>query len=261
METTTPATTAPATTAPATTAPATTAPATTALATTAGTLLGGRVAYRQPTAGYRTGIEPVLIAAHCPARPGDRVLEAGCGAGAGLLCLMARVPGVMAEGVEIDPAMAALARVNTGLTIHEADIATLTAARPYDHAFTNPPWRSTASTAPAAGRALALQADPALLGRWLDALARLLRPRGTVTLVQPAAQLSHALGALRTAQFGAVGVTPLWPRAGLPAKLVLLRATRGARGPDTLHPGLVLHDGAGYSGAAQAVLRDGAAID
>ena len=51
---------------------------------TQGHLLGGRVRYAQPRSGFRSGIEPVLLAAAVPARPGERVLEAGSGAGAAL---------------------------------------------------------------------------------------------------------------------------------------------------------------------------------
>ena len=40
------------------------------------------------------------------------MLEAGTGAGAALLCLTARVPGVYATGVEMDAAMAELAAAN-----------------------------------------------------------------------------------------------------------------------------------------------------
>ncbi|HLB98700.1 MAG TPA: SAM-dependent methyltransferase, partial [Acetobacteraceae bacterium] len=58
---------------------------------TEGHLLGGRVRYAQPREGFRSGIEPVMLAAAVPARTGERVLEAGSGAGAALLCLAARV--------------------------------------------------------------------------------------------------------------------------------------------------------------------------
>ncbi len=54
---------------------------------------------------------------------------------------------------------------------------------------------------------------------------------------------------------------PLWPRAGRAAKLVILRALRGGRGPMRLLPGLVLHAPAGgFSAQAEAVLRGGAAL-
>ena len=86
-----------------------------------------------PGAGFRSGIEPVLLAAAIPARPGARVLEGGSGAGAALLCLAARVPGVHGLGIEQDPALVALARQNAAangwpdLRFMAADIASLPA--------------------------------------------------------------------------------------------------------------------------------------
>ena len=56
-------------------------------------LLGGKVRLRQPRDGYRAAIDPVLLAASVPAKPGERVLDLGTGAGAAALCLMARVEG------------------------------------------------------------------------------------------------------------------------------------------------------------------------
>ncbi|MDE2577133.1 MAG: SAM-dependent methyltransferase, partial [Rhodospirillales bacterium] len=60
---------------------------------------------------------------------------------------------------------------------------------------------------------------------------------------------------------GSLAVLPLWPRPGRAAKLVLLRAVRGGRGPSEMLPGLVLHraDG-GFTAEAEAVLRGGAAL-
>ena len=72
------------------------------MSVTAGSLLGGRVPYCQPAQGHRSGIEPVLLAASIPARAGARVLEGGSGAGAGLLCLAARVPDISGLGLEVD---------------------------------------------------------------------------------------------------------------------------------------------------------------
>ena len=136
-----------------------------------GTLLGGRLTYRQSETGYRTGIEPVLLAASIPVRPGECVVEGGTGAGAGLLCLAARVPGLAGLGLEIDPALAEMARANVaanrfaGLEIRAADLGAWRPQRRVDHAFANPPWHDPASTAsPDPGRRLAKQAGAGLLG-------------------------------------------------------------------------------------------------
>ena len=61
-------------------------------------LLGGRVRLRQPAGGYRVAIDPIFLAASVPAEPHQLVLDVGCGAGAAMLCLAARVPHAASSG-------------------------------------------------------------------------------------------------------------------------------------------------------------------
>ncbi len=237
-------------------------------AESSGTLLGGRVAYRQMLRGHRSGLEPVLLAALVPARPGQRVLEGGTGAGAGLLCLAARVAPLGGWGIEMDPALAALARRNldangaAGISVAAADL-TRDDVLPeggFHHAFANPPWhRGTAS--PDAGRDLARRAAPGLLALWVAALCRRVRPRGSVTLAVPAAALAEAAGLLRQSGCGGVSLLPLWPRRGIAARIVLVQGVLGSRAGSIVNPGLVLHEADGrFTPEADAVLRDGAAL-
>ncbi len=91
------------------------------------TLIDGRVRLAQPRRGYRAAIDPVLLAAFVPARPGERVLDLGCGAGAAALCLAARVPSLDLHGLELQAGYAALARANAAansvaLAVHEGDV-------------------------------------------------------------------------------------------------------------------------------------------
>lgn len=235
-------------------------------AVTDGTLLGGRVRYGQPATGFRSGIEPVLLAACVPARPGERVLEGGIGAGAALLCLAARVPGVLGVGVERDLVLVGIAAANaranalSGLRMVAGDVCAAP-ARGFDHAMANPPYHAPEGTPSAvAARERAKRGEAGLLERWIGGLASALRYRGTLTLVIPAALVGEALAAAERWGCGSPALFPLWPRAGEPAKLVLLRWVRGGRGPFRLLAGLVLHDGAGFTPEADAVLRDGAPI-
>ena len=62
-------------------------------------LLGGRVRLRQPAAGYRVAIDPVLLAAAVPASAGERALDVGAGSAAAALCLGVRVAGVHVTGL------------------------------------------------------------------------------------------------------------------------------------------------------------------
>lgn len=228
------------------------------------TLLGGRVIHIQPDGGHRTGIEPVLLAAFVPARPGEAVLEGGAGAGAALLCLAARVA-IGGLGVEIDPALAALATANaaangfTRLRFTAADLTEGVAGR-FDHAMANPPWHAPGTLSPDRAKERAKRAGEGLLAAWAAALARPLRHRGTLTWVIGADHTAAALAAFAAAGCGSLTLLPLWPRAGRPARRVLLRGVKGGRGPFRLLPGLVLHRPGGYTDAADAILRDGAMI-
>lgn len=231
-------------------------------------LLGGRVSYTQPADGFRSGIEPILLAAAVPACPGERVLEGGSGAGAALLCLAARVPGLHGLGVERDPCLASLATRNAGangaagLAFLAADITAMPDSGTFDHAIANPPYHPPQGTAsPLPARAAAKRGETGLLSAWAHALAAALRHRGTLMFILPAGSLPECLAAMAQAGCPPSAVLPLWPKLGWPAKLVLVRGVKGGRTTLRLLPGLVLHatDG-GFTPAADAILRGGAGL-
>lgn len=242
----------------------------TTIETTDGALLGGRIRFRQPAAGYRSAIDPVFLAAAVPAKPGERVFEMGLGAGASALCLLARVPGCSVVGAEPDPALRRLALENAranGLEGRLTAVAKLEesggAERPFDHLMSNPPfWTDGAGNrSPDPRKARANHEGDLPIAQWIDRLCRMGRPKATVTTIYAAARLDELLAALAV-QAGGPEILPLWPKAGREAKRVLVRARIGGKGPARLLPGLVLHEDDGrFTPAAEAVLRAAGGID
>jgi len=240
-------------------------------------VLGGRLRLLQPRRGHRVGHDAVLLAAFCPARAGDRVIELGAGVGAAGLALAARVPGASVTLIELDPQLAALAAENAkrnGVAARVRAIALDALAPPRAFAaagvapqsaarvLMNPPFNDPARlrVSPDAGRAQAHAASRDTLAAWVKTAGRLLRPRGTLTVIFRADGLADLLAWLGSA-FGAVTVQPVHPRAEAPAVRILVRATRASRGPLVLLPGLILADAAGHpTPQAEAVLRAGAAL-
>jgi tRNA1(Val) A37 N6-methylase TrmN6 len=240
-------------------------------------VLGGALRLRQPRRGHRVGHDAILLAAFCPARSGDRVIELGAGVGAAGLALAARVPAVTATLVEIDPELAALATENAALNglaerVRAITLDVLAPARAFTAAgmapqsaacvLMNPPFNDPARlrASPDSRRRLARLAAAGTLPGWVKAAARLLRPRGTLTMIFRADALSELVGALGS-PFGGLTIQPVYPRPQEPAIRILVRATRDSRAPLVLLPGLTLNDSAGHPGAeAEAVLRAGAAL-
>ncbi|MGV6850359.1 MAG: tRNA1(Val) (adenine(37)-N6)-methyltransferase [Marinibacterium sp.] len=238
--------------------------------------LGGRLYLKQPRSGYRAGIDPVLLAASVPARPGDSVLELGCGAGAAILCLGTRVPGLDLTGVEVQPAYADLARQNAAgsgltLTVATADLSDLPAEirqRSFHHVMANPPYFDPDARNPArdVGRERAL-AETVPVSKWVEVAARRLRQRGYLHMIQRSQRLPDVMAAIH-GLLGSVEVLPLSARAGRAPEHVLVRARKGGRAPFRLLAPIWLHDGPAhrfdgddYTGAVAAILRDAAALN
>ena len=233
--------------------------------------LCGRLRLLQPVQGYRAATDPVLLAAACPAEPGQSVLDLGCGAGAAALCLGARVPGLALAGLELQPAYADLARRNAerngiSVEVQEGDLARIPKPlrRDFDHVIANPPYYPAGgSPSPLAIRARAMQVETPL-SDWVAAATRRLRPGGWLTLICGADGLPEVLAALAP-KLGSAAVLPLAAREGRPALRALLRARKGGRAPFRLLAPFVIHQGAKHDGdresytpQANAVLRDGA---
>lgn len=231
-------------------------------------LLNGRVILEQPSDGYRAAIDPVLLAAAIPARAEQQVLELGCGAGAAMFCLAARVPGLHITGVELQEDYLGCAernsRANAALgafSLHHGDVAKLPQAiktHHYDHVMANPPYfdkaRYDAGQSVAKTVAHAMPAEQLTL--WVKAAHGRLKHHGSFTVIFHAAGLDVLLGAF-TGKFGGALVMPLWPKPGHAAKRIIIQARKDSKAPLRLLPGLALHHAERYSPIAERVLRHG----
>jgi len=239
--------------------------------------LGGKLRLKQPRGGHRVGHDAILLAAACPARAGERAVDIGAGVGAAGLALAFRVEGTEVVLVEVDAGLARLAAENAQLNGLSARVSTVVLdvaapARAFAAAelgpesvarvLMNPPFNDPARqrASPDARRRLAHAGSGAALAVWIKTAARLLRPRGTLTMIWRADGLADVLQALAPA-FGAVGVLPVHPGEEKAAIRVMVRATKASRAPLALLPGFVLNDRSGRPTAqAESVLRDGAAL-
>ena len=234
--------------------------------------LGGRLSLAQPRRGYRAGMDAALLAAACDAKAGQRVVEAGCGAGAALLSAAVRRPESIFVGIERDPDALVLCRDNIAANGLSERVQALggevsrklsaLGLEPFDAALANPPFFDDpdAIRGPAPEREGAWIADGGLEA-WTRFLLKAVREGGTITLIHRADRLADILALLGKGA-GSFRIRPVQPFADEPAKRVLVRAVKTGKAPLALLPPFVLHDRSGgkHTEEADAILRGEAPI-
>lgn len=239
--------------------------------------LGGALQILQPAAGYRAGLDAVMLAAAVTADGQARVLDVGAGVGTAGLCLARRATSARITLFEKEPALARLARENVArnglgdrVGVIEGDIGLSAVAaqalglapESFDHVMANPPFHVSGGGTPAAEplKAAAHAMPDDGLERWARFMARMAVPGGTVTVIHKAEALPRLLAAFE-GRFGALQILPLHPRAAAAAHRIIVAACKGSRAPATLLAGFVLHaDNGGFTPEADAILRGGAAL-
>ena len=218
--------------------------------------LGGKLRLRQPKSGHRAGHDAILLAAATAARPGDRVVDLGAGVGAAGLAVARRVAAIKLVLVEIDEALAGLARGNAASNAIPADIVVLDVASgaeafaavglspdTVDVVLMNPPFNDSVRhpASPDKRREIAHIAGATTLESWVHAARRMLKSGGALTMIWRADAVAQVLAALDRG-FGSLAILPVHADATSPASRVLVRAVKGGRTPVRIQPALILNE-------------------
>ena len=231
------------------------------------TLLRGRVKLLQPRAGYRSSLDPVLLAGFI-APPFGRFLDIGCGTGALSFLLLARNQAATGVGVEIQPRLAELAeigRVENGfgsrwaVTVGDVRKPAAIAGGAFDLVATNPPFRplGTGVLPPDTEKAVAHHEVALTLADWLVVAARALRPGGRLATIYPFDRWRELRAGLAERGLLVARFRLVLSRAGGTPGRVLVEARLG-QADAREEPPLVVHDDSGYTPEVQAMLGEDA---
>src|SRR3954453_1607793 len=235
--------------------------------------LGGQLRLRQPKTGHRAGHDAMLLAASVAVREGDRVVEFGAGVGVAGLAVAKRCAGIKIVLVEIDPALAQLARGNAAANGIKAKVVAMdvvSTGRDFaaaglvpdsvDVVLMNPPFNDPRRHRSSPNKQLAHVALPTTLERWIGAARRILKSGGVLTLIWRADGLGGAMAAVEGG-FGGLAIQPVHSDATAPAIRVLIRATKGSNAPPRIYAAVMLSDEAGLPNkAVQSILAGKGAL-
>lgn len=196
----------------------------------------------------------MLLAAASSARPGDRVVDFGAGIGAAGLAVAKRVAAIDLVLVEIDAALAGLARGNAASNAIMAEVIVLDVTSgadafaaaglspdSVDAVLMNPPFNDPARHRASPDKAAAHVATATTLESWIHAARRILKSGGVLSLIWRADGVGEVLAALDRG-FGSLAVVPVHGDAKKPAIRVLIRAIKGGKAPTEIFAALMLND-------------------
>lgn len=208
----------------------------------------------QKTAGFRFGMDAVLLSDFVRAEAQATVADFGTGTGILPLLMWGRGKGQRFEAFEIQREMADMARRSVALNglsarirVHEASVEeapSLLAPGSVDVIVCNPPYGMPGATLhnPGLSKDLARHQDPRGLKPWFTAVYRLLRGRGRMALIYPAPMMLSLMNDLSRAALIPKRFRLIYPRVDKPANLVLVEAVKDARPTLQPEPPLIVYE-------------------
>ena len=208
----------------------------------------------QKTAGFRFGMDAVLLSDFVRAEAQATVADFGTGTGILPLLMWGRGKGQRFEAFEIQREMADMARRSVALNglsarirVHEASVEeapSLLSPGSVDVIVCNPPYGMPGATLhnPGLSTDLARHQDPRGLKPWFTAAYRLLRGRGRMALIYPAPMMLSLMNDLSRAALIPKRFRLIYPRVDKPANLVLVEAVKDARPTLQPEPPLIVYE-------------------
>ena len=202
------------------------------------TLFNGRVICMQHRTGYRFSVDAVLLGNFISPKPGDRILDLGCGSGIVSLILAYRWPSVKITGLEIQPDLARLAQKNVTLNnwqerieIVHGDlrlIRSFIAPESFDWVVSNPPYRKsgTGRVNPGDEQALARHEQAADLASVIKAANWSVRKRGRCAFIYPVSRGAAVIAGLKNAALEPKKILPIFSYPGSAANLLIVEAVK-----------------------------------
>lgn len=208
----------------------------------------------QKTAGFRFGMDAVLLSDFVRAEAQATVADFGTGTGILPLLMWGRGKGQRFEAFEIQREMADMARRSVALNglsarirVHEASVEeapSLLSPGSVDVIVCNPPYGMPGATLhnPGLSKDLARHQDPRGLKPWFTAAYRLLRGRGRMALIYPAPMMLSLMNDLSRVALIPKRFRMIYPRVDKPANLVLVEAVKDARPTLQPEPPLIVYE-------------------
>jgi tRNA1Val (adenine37-N6)-methyltransferase len=225
----------------------------------------GRILLLQKKRGYRFSLDAPLLADFIRTLPADRLLELGAGNGI-IALLLSRKPFRQIVCLEIQPALADLARRNIALnhleskvSVLEQDLRTYRAGEKYDVVFSNPPYikKMGGQLSPSGEKSIAKHEIKCDIFDIMHVAGKALERDGRACVIYPAKRKADFDRALEETKLKLKALRYVHPRNGEAARWFLAECRFAASSPEIRPPLFVYDERGGYTTEMKSIFAGG----
>ena len=219
--------------------------------------------------GYRSSLDPILLASFLKAEKKDKIIDLGTGNGIIALLAAQRYPDARITGIDIQDALLEVAKKNVALNnlgkrveIKKADIREVSVhfkAESFDTAVGNPPYRkgTTGRLNPDREKALARHEIERTLAEYISASKYLAKNKGKIALIYHPSRLTELLCLFEKLDIRASRIRFIHSRADTDAKMVLVEGIKNGKNDTVVLKPLIVYEKRGeYSKEVKEVFQE-----
>jgi len=234
-------------------------------------ILNGFINLYQPKKGFRVGIDSILLASSISSC--DNCLEFGTGTGIISLSLAKRFPLSHIMAIEKNKELIKIGKKNIilnnlkdlnikmiyGDLRKDSFLADLN--NTFDRVVMNPPYFNKEKFLLSLNKTKMDSKYEDNIYLWFSEAYKKLKPKGYLNFIYRSECLDMIMQYLNK-DWGDIRIFPLWPKKGLPSKLIIVQAKKKSKSEVKLLSGLVLHNDDGtYTEACNSILMNTSNID
>mgnify|MGYP001166890512 FL=1 len=247
------------------------------LSTSVDKFLDGKITIEQLLDGGRSNTDTILLSAAVPVAPGYKVLDIGVGNGTSSIALGSNFKDITIIGIDNDPINIELATKNVilnklegNIIIRRADILKKNLSfsigdqknLKFDSIYMNPPYfdKDTINQSKSHYQSIAKYHDGSNLDHWINNSLKLLKFRGTITIINKIENLNRIICLL--SGLGSITILPLISNMSGEVQRFILSFRKGSNAKTRVLSQVVLHQESGaFSNRVEDTLRGRARID
>lgn len=236
--------------------------------------LDGRVKIYQPTKGYRSGVDAILLASIINVdsyknNKNIKVLDMGCGVGVASFALAYRLNNLDILGVDNNPMLYEIFQENKKLNNFyskvDAKLLNVVQNKDFENNFdviiSNPPYfknTQNKNIADFSAKDLGNMESVGNLADFIQMAFTSLKNGGDFYIIFNSSRMQECLGLLSTKHWGSLELYPIYSYCNQKATRFIVKAKKLSKSPSVMHYGIIMHnDDGSYSERANNILKNG----